>query len=408
MRNALSWKVVRHCRAHNTRKAKKKTPDSQIGEFSVSTTQVQWLQQVGSVLETLNEGVVISDEQRRIIFANSMFLEMGKMSAENVVGKSVMDLYPPAEVARLQEFIERRESQGRAQYEFYIPQTDGGRLPVAVTSRLVHGGDGRRYGIITATDITDQKRVQEELRDKNALLLERQHQMEQELLLAERVQQSLAPKGLIWGRVSVEAHYQPASSIGGDYGLVIPSEDHLDVVVCDVSGHGISSALVANRIYSETMAQIERGVKLASMLRHLNHFAVQNLASSSFYFTVAAVRVYRSRGCLQFAGAGHPPAIVVRAGQSPRLLESTNMVLGLFENAVGSESESVVERALESGDRIIVYTDGLTESFNCQREMLGVEGLQEIVAEASNIAFGRNEVADSQSSRCLAQRSSRG
>src|SRR6202035_6014350 len=82
-------------------------------------------------------------------------------------------LYPPAEVARLQEFIERRESHGRAQYEFYIPQTDGGRLPVAVTSRLVHGGDGRRYGIITATDITDQKRVQEGLRDKNALLLGR-------------------------------------------------------------------------------------------------------------------------------------------------------------------------------------------------------------------------------------------
>jgi len=383
MRNALSWKVVRHCRAHNTGEAKKKTPDSQIGEFFVSTTQAQWLQQVGSVLETLNEGVVISDEQRRIIFANSMFLEMGKMSAENVVGKSVMDLYPPAEVAKLQEFIERRESQGRAQYEFYIPQTDGGRLPVAVTSRLVHDGDGRRYGIITATDITDQKRAQEELRVKNALLLERQLQMEQELLLAERVQQSLAPKGLTWGRVSVEAHYQPASSIGGDYGLVIPSEDHLDVVVCDVSGHGISSALVANRIYSETMAQIERGAKLASMLRHLNHFAVQNLASSSFYFTVAAVRVYR--GCLQFAGAGHPPAIVVRPGQSPRLLESTNMVLGLFENAVGSESESIVETALESGDRIIVYTDGLTESFNCQREMLGVEGLQEIVAEASTL-----------------------
>jgi phosphoserine phosphatase RsbU/P len=351
----------------------------------VSTTQAQWLQQVGSVLETLNEGVVISDEQRHIIFANSMFLEMGKMSVENVVGKSVMDLYPPAEVARLQEFIERRESQGRAQYEFYIPQTDGGRLPVAVTSRLVHGGDGRRYGIITATDITDQKRVQEELRDKNALLLERQHQMEQELLLAERVQQSLAPKGLMWGRVSVEAHYQPASSIGEDYGLVIPGDYRLDVVVCDVSGHGISSALVANRIYSETMAQIERGAELGSMLRHLNHFAVQNLASSSFYFTVAAVRVYRARACLQFAGAGHPPAIVVRPGQSPRLLESTNMVLGLFENAVGSESESIVERALESGDRIIVYTDGLTESFNCQREMLGVEGLEEIVAETSSL-----------------------
>jgi sigma-B regulation protein RsbU (phosphoserine phosphatase) len=349
----------------------------------VPTTQAQWLHQVGSVLETLNQGVVISDEDRRIVFANSMFLEMSKMSAEEVLGRSVMDLYPPDDVGRLQEFIARREAQGRARYEFYIPQADGGRLPVAVTSRLVHGGDGRAYGVVTATDISDQKRAQMELSQTNALLLERHRQMEQELQLAERVQQSLAPKGLTWGGVSVEAHYQPASSIGGDYGLVIPSDDRLDVVVCDVSGHGISSALVANRIYSETMAQIERGAELGSMLRHLNHFAVQNLASSNFFFTVAAVRLYHARGRLQFAGAGHPPAILIHRGQSPRLLESTNMVLGLFEDAV--DTESSVETVLQRGDRVVIYTDGLTENFNSQREMLGVDGLKEILTETSTL-----------------------
>src|SRR6266404_322222 len=353
----------------------------QSSRFIAIVDDDKWLHQVGSVLERLNQGVVISDEDRRIVFANSMFLEMSKMSAEEVLGRSVMDLYPPDDVARLQEFIARREAQGRARYEFYIPQADGGRLPVAVTSRLVRGGDGRAYGVVTATDISDQKRSQMELSQTNALLLERHRQMEQELQLAERVQQSLAPKGLTWGGVSVEAHYQPASSIGGDYGLVIPSDDRLDVVVCDVSGHGISSALVANRIYSETMAQIERGAELGSMLRHLNHFVLQNLASSAFYFTLAAVRFHQSRGCLQFAGAGHPPVIVIRRGQSPSLLESTCMILGLFENAVGAESG--VETNLQTGDRVVMYTDGLTESFNSQREMLGVDGLQEIVAEAS-------------------------
>jgi sigma-B regulation protein RsbU (phosphoserine phosphatase) len=353
----------------------------------VSTTQERWLEQVGSVLETLNQGVIISDEDRRIVFANSMFLEMAKMSALDIIGRSVMDLYPPEDLDKVREFITRRKTDGRAQYEFYIAQADGGRLPVEVTSRLAHGGDGQPYGIITATDITDQKLVQEELSKKNALLLERQHQMEEELVLAERVQQSLAPRGLTWGRVSVEAHYQPASSIGGDYGLVIPGDDRLDVVVCDVSGHGISSALVANRIYSETMAQIERGAELGSMLRHLNHFAGQNLASSSFYFTVAAVRLCRSRACLQFIGAGHPPAILVRSGQVPRLLESTNMILGLFENAV--DPQSSVETALETGDRVIVYTDGLTETFNSKREMLGVGGLQEIVSETSSLPLAK-------------------
>ena len=121
----------------------------------MTSRQKRWLDQVGSVLESLNQGVIISDEDRRIIFANSMFLEMGKMSADDILGRSVMDLYPADEAGRLQEFIARRRAEGRAQYEFYIPQSDGGSLPVEVTSRLVHGADGRAYGIITATDISD-------------------------------------------------------------------------------------------------------------------------------------------------------------------------------------------------------------------------------------------------------------
>ena len=349
----------------------------------MASSENQWLHQVGCVLETLNQGVIITNDQRRIVFVNSMFLEMLQKPAEEVFGKLITDLYSPEELHRIQEFIERRKEQGRARYEFYMPQSDGGRLPVAVTAQSAHGDDGRAYGIITAVDISDQKSAQMELSRANSLLLERQRQMEHELQLAERVQQSLAPKCLTWGGVSVEAHYQPASSIGGDYGLVIPGDDRLDVVVCDVSGHGISSALIANRIYSETMKQIELGADLGSMLRYLNHFAVQNLASSNFFFTLAAVRLYQSRGCLQFVGAGHPPTIVIRRGQSPLLLESTSTVLGLFENAVGAESGG--ETDLQTGDRVIIYTDGLTESFNSQREMLGVDGLQDIVAETSTL-----------------------
>ncbi len=78
----------------------------------VAQTRNQWLDQVGSVLETLNQGVIISDEDRRIIFANSMFLEMGKMSAADILGRSVMDLYPADEAGQLQEFIARRQPRG--------------------------------------------------------------------------------------------------------------------------------------------------------------------------------------------------------------------------------------------------------------------------------------------------------
>lgn len=162
----------------------------------MSSTRRQWLDQARGVLETLNQGVIINDEARRVVFANSMFLEMIKMSAGELLGRSIVDLYPPEDVINLLEFIGRREAQGRARYEFYIPQADGGRLPVAVTSRQVRTTDGQSFGMVTATDISDQKRLQAELSQANALLLERQRQMEQDLQLAERIQQSLAPKSI--------------------------------------------------------------------------------------------------------------------------------------------------------------------------------------------------------------------
>ena len=58
------------------------------------STQQQWLDQVGSVLETLNQGVIINDEARRVVFANSMFLEMIKMPAGELLGRSIVDFYP--------------------------------------------------------------------------------------------------------------------------------------------------------------------------------------------------------------------------------------------------------------------------------------------------------------------------
>jgi len=342
-----------------------------------------WLNQIANVLETLNQGVILNDSSKRVVFANSMFLDMIQMDAGQLLGRSVTDLFPAEDIPRLLEFIGQREVQGRARYEFYIPQAGGGHLPVVVTSRQIQDPDGRTFVVVTATDISEQKRAETELRDANESLLARQRQMEAELLLAERVQQSLAPRSLSWGAAAVETHYQPAWSVGGDYGLVVPKDDHLDVLVCDVSGHGISSALVANRIYSETMAQIERSAELGAILRSLNHFVVENLASSTFFFTMAAVRLDRSCRSLQFAGAGHPPAMIIRRGESPRLLESRSGILGLFEDAV--DTESTIESAVESGDRVLIYTDGLTENFNLQREMLGVEGLSEIVRDASDL-----------------------
>jgi len=355
-------------------------------EESVSDPQFElpeWLGEVTGILETLNQGVIINDICSRILFANEIFQKMIGIPADRLIGHIVTEFYPSADVPALVNHIERRRKEGASQFEYFLPQPDGGRMPVLVTAKQIEDRDGAFYAVITATDITEQKRAENSLREANVQLEKHAREIEEDLALAARVQQSLAPRSIAWGQGVVETFYQPVKTIGGDFGLVTPGDDYLSIMVCDVSGHGIGSALVANRIYTETMSQIESGAALAPMLRHLNRFVLQNIGGTVFYFTLAVARLNRSGRLLEFAGAGHPPAMIVQPGKEPRLLASRSAVLGLLEEAV--DGEAVEEIPLERGDRVLIYTDGFSESFNASREMLGVEGLSEIVRETSKL-----------------------
>jgi PAS domain S-box-containing protein len=354
----------------------------------VSDLQPEWLEQVRDVLETLNQGIIISDECPRIVYANAVFLEMSGRTSEELVGSYVKSFFPPEDVPFLLNRIGLSHMHGHDRFEFYLPQIDGNRLPVIVSARHLEDPDGRNFSIVTFTDIVEQKNAEAELRRANLLLEEREQAMEEDLLLAARVQQSLAPKSLSWsGGAVVETYYQAARSIGGDFGLVSPGEDFLTVMVCDVSGHGIGSALVANRIYAETLSEIERGAGLDTMLQHLNHFAMQSLGDSVMYFTLAVARMSCDGRQMEFSGAGHPPAMLFRKDREPQLIESASAILGCFEDGVSPNSTVTV--SLQSGDRLMLYTDGFTENFNSQREMLGIRGLAKIASEASELPLAQ-------------------
>jgi sigma-B regulation protein RsbU (phosphoserine phosphatase) len=354
--------------------------------MSVEVEQPDWLLQIEGILESLNEGVLITDECQAIVFANSNLEEMTGRSRTELVGLDVYNVYTKEEADFIVLQRERNFNLGKNRFEFVLPRKDGSRLPVIISARAVEDPEGRRYSIVTFTDISDVKRVEQELRVVNRELEERYQEIQEDLTLAARVQQSLAPKSIVWGGVNVETYYHPVRTIGGDFGLVSAlDEDHLNLLVCDVSGHGIGSALVANRIYTEMMTQLRSGAGLDVMLRHLNRFVMHNIGSSVFFFTVAAARIDRGGRRMVFAGAGHPPGMIVRDGEEPRLLESRSMVLGALPEAVGPEVTLDVD--LQQGDRVVLYTDGITDVFDSRGEMLGVEGVQEFVREASLLPF---------------------
>src|SRR5215468_10742912 len=222
----------------------------------------------------------------------------------------------------------------------------------------------------------------QQLRESNALLRERQTEIDAQLSVAARVQQSLTPRSLVWNDVSVETHYSPAHRIGGDFGIVFPhNDDVLTILMCDVSGHGIGPALMANRIYSEALRQLEREATPSDLLRCLHDFAHARIATDGFYFTLAAVRLSMGGRWATFAGGGHPPAMHVSDG-GVRLLESQNGILGgLSEPTRHASWAEDIEFA--PGDRLVLYTDGLVEVFDRLDNMLGVEGLETLVLQSA-------------------------
>lgn len=226
----------------------------------------------------------------------------------------------------------------------------------------------------------------EQLRTANSRLLMLHQEIEDDLAVAACVQRHLEPRPTVWGRARVDTFSQPARKIGGDFGMVCPLDDqHLDLVLCDVSGHGLSAALTANRIYTEMRTLLEMGASLGDVVSILNRSVIRDFVNSSFFFTVAAARLDFSGRHLVFAGAGHPPGMVIKPGADPRLLEARSMILGTLPDAVCHEP--MIDIDLDPGDRILLYTDGISEVFDERQEMLGVEGLQNFVRETSLLPF---------------------
>ena len=340
-----------------------------------------WLREMETILEELNEGVVVVDDQLRVIFVNEALRRMGHFERDEIQGRTPDMIFPSEDLPSIKRQHESGHRYGRHRSEFYLPRKDGPKIPAIFSGRVIQGPDKEEYVLLVVTDISAQKGIEEQLRESNSLLQKRQDEMDAELALAAHVQQSLAPHSLTWKNLTVEAYYSPARTIGGDFGVVFPQgDDSLSVVLSDVSGHGVGSALMANRIYSETLHALGRNSEPGTLLRELHHFVHTRISVDGFFFTMTAARFSHDGRRLSFSAASQPPAILVSNG-TLRRLESQNGILGCLSETAPSEPSIEVE--LSAGDRLILYTDGLVEVFNGLDDMLGVEGLEALILESA-------------------------
>jgi len=160
------------------------------------------------------------------------------------------------------------------------------------------------------------------------------------------------------------------------------------VVLIDVTGHGLTAALTVNRIAGEIEREfgVDPDASPASILTGLNNYIHHTLALHSVYATALALRIDTDAGTVLWASAGHPPGFLRAVNGTIDRLESTALVLGacLGDDFVVEE----LTHRFGPGDALLIYTDGATEAMDEQRKMLGVRGLETILANGQPEAHG--------------------
>lgn len=210
------------------------------------------------------------------------------------------------------------------------------------------------------------------LREARAQLASQLLALNTELEMARQIQLSILPHSIPrLADLDIAAHYLPMTSVAGDFYDFIQIDDkHIGILIADVSGHGLPSALIASMLQVALTGQTAHAPEPGKVLVGLNRAFCGKFTHN--FVTAAYVYVDLENNLMRYAGAGHPPMLQWRnsTGKATQVLEN-GLVLGIIEEA----SYEALEFLLEPGDRYVLCTDGILEAANSAQEQFGADRL---------------------------------
>ncbi len=217
---------------------------------------------------------------------------------------------------------------------------------------------------------------------ENARLLEElwaRQRFEQELKIARDIQVSLLPRALPetgWFRAAGSS--TPSWQVGGDcFDIRQLNDSAWAAIVADVSGKGVGAALLSALLEGMFLAAPHTRLPLEEMMRRVNRYLNERTGGEQ-YATVFYCTVERS-GAMRWANAGHPPPLLVRSDGRVHALPATGVPIGLFEDAEIPAEES----RLEPGDKLVIYSDGVSDAAGPSQQAFGIRRLRDTAAAAA-------------------------
>jgi hypothetical protein len=198
---------------------------------------------------------------------------------------------------------------------------------------------------------------------------------DKELELARRIQRTFLPSHFPPSpRVEVHAVNVPSRGVSGDLYDVVAAGDGLLLAIADVEGKSMAAALLSTALHASLRAQTAWVGSVAPMITNINAFVCQRSGDAQFA-TFFLARLGDGGLRLTYCNAGHNPPLLLRADRSRLSLERGGPMLGVLESIAYEEDE--VE--MRAGDRLVLYTDGITEAANPAGEEFQTDRLAAVV-----------------------------
>jgi len=202
---------------------------------------------------------------------------------------------------------------------------------------------------------------------------------EQEIQFAAKLHYSFLPQDLNNDFLDISSINLPYRQIGGDYFSIIQLDDKNTVVcICDVTGHSVTSALLAARINTYVTTHIEKDIEPCELIKGLNEYLCKRISNTGTFTCFGCLHISHEFNEIIFGGAALPPLLYFNSStQQVESLNSETIFLGAVHPLpVKCETHT---RKIASGDRLIICTDGIIESENQNKELWGIEPLIDIV-----------------------------
>lgn len=214
-----------------------------------------------------------------------------------------------------------------------------------------------------------------------------QERLRRELQIAHDIQQRLLPDRCpIIPGFEIGAYGSPATEVGGDYyDFFEVDKDHLGIVVADVSGKGVHAALVVAMMRSAFRMQARSNLDVKDVLQGVNEFIGSDLPQEMFITCIYGILEVSTRR-FTWARAGHEPLVVAHPDDSTDVLAPAGFAMGVLGSPDFDQLLEVETVTLHSGDRILLFTDGLTEAMNASGEEFGMQRILRVLSHADAAA----------------------